>query len=126
MRVLGVDPGLTRCGIGVVEGAPGRQLRMIDVDVLRTPSSMPTPERLLVLQTDIDAWVRRYHPDAVAIERVFADVNVASVMGTALARTKVGTLVAALARRSVPNCSMAIVTITAQNPAANPSHAQIA
>jgi len=85
MRVLGVDPGLTRCGIGVVEGAPGRQLRMIDVDVLRTPSSMPTPERLLALQTDIDAWVRRYHPDAVAIERVFADVNVASVMGTAQA-----------------------------------------
>ena len=85
MRVLGVDPGLTRCGIGVVEGAPGRQLRMIDVDVLRTPSSMPTPERLLALQTDIDAWVRRYHPDAVAIERVFADDNVASVMGTAQA-----------------------------------------
>ena len=85
MRVLGVDPGLTRCGIGVVDGAPGRQLRMVDVDVLRTPSSMPTPERLLALQTDIDAWVRRYHPDAVAIERVFADVNVASVMGTAQA-----------------------------------------
>jgi crossover junction endodeoxyribonuclease RuvC len=85
VRVLGVDPGLTRCGIGVVEGAPGRPLTMVDVDVLRTLTSVPTPERLLSLQADIDSWVRRYHPDAVAIERVFADVNVASVMGTAQA-----------------------------------------
>ena len=85
VRVLGVDPGLTRCGIGVVEGAPGRPLTMVDVDVLRTLTSVPTPERLLSLQADIDSWVRRYHPDAVAIERVFADVNVSSVMGTAQA-----------------------------------------
>ena len=85
VRVLGIDPGLTRCGIGVVEGAPGRQLRMVDVDVFRTPTSLPTPERLLSLQADIDSWVRRYRPDAVAIERVFADVNVSSVMGTAQA-----------------------------------------
>ncbi len=85
MRVLGVDPGLTRCGIGVVEGDPGRSLRMVDVDVFRTSASLPTAERLLSLQADMDAWVRRYRPDAVAIERVFADVNVASVMGTAQA-----------------------------------------
>ncbi|HEU4998527.1 MAG TPA: crossover junction endodeoxyribonuclease RuvC [Lapillicoccus sp.] len=85
MRVLGVDPGLTRCGIGVVEGAPGRPLRMVDVDVFRTATSLPTAERLLSLQTDIDQWVRRYHPDAVAIERVFADVNMSTVMGTAQA-----------------------------------------
>jgi crossover junction endodeoxyribonuclease RuvC len=85
VRVLGVDPGLTRCGIGVVEGAPGRPLQMVDVDVLRTPTSMATPDRLLSLLADLDAWVRRYHPDAVAVERVFADVNVASVMGTAQA-----------------------------------------
>ncbi len=85
MRVLGVDPGLTRCGIGVVEGDPGRSLRMVDVDVFRTPASLPTAERLLSLQADMDSWVRRYRPDSVAIERVFADVNVASVMGTAQA-----------------------------------------
>ena len=75
VRVLGVDPGLTRCGIGVVEGTPGRQLRMVDVDVFRTSASLPTAERLLSLQKDIDAWVRRYHPDEIAIERVFADVS---------------------------------------------------
>ena len=58
---------------------------MVDVDVFRTPTSLPTPERLLSLQADLDTWVRRYRPDAIAIERVFADVNVSSVMGTAQA-----------------------------------------
>src|ERR1700710_1631024 len=47
VRVLGVDPGLTRCGIGVVDGAPGRQLQLVHVEVVRTPSDAPVPERLL-------------------------------------------------------------------------------
>jgi crossover junction endodeoxyribonuclease RuvC len=85
MRVLGVDPGLTRCGIGVVEGSPGRPVRMVEVGVLRTPPGLGTPARLLALQAEMEAWVSRHQPDAVAIERVFADVNVASVMGTAQA-----------------------------------------
>ena len=85
MRVLGVDPGLTRCGIGVVEGSAGRPIRMVEVAVIRTPPSMVTPMRLLALQTEMDAWMSRHRPDAVAVERVFADVNVASVMGTAQA-----------------------------------------
>jgi len=85
MRVLGVDPGLTRCGLGVVEGSAGRPARMVEVGVVRTPPTMPTPLRLLALQTEMDAWMTRHRPDAVAVERVFADVNVASVMGTAQA-----------------------------------------
>lgn len=85
MRVLGVDPGLTRCGIGVVEGSPGRAVRMVEVGVLRTSPALGTPARLVALQAEIEAWVSRHRPDAVAIERVFADVNVASVMGTAQA-----------------------------------------
>ncbi|WP_295694916.1 crossover junction endodeoxyribonuclease RuvC [Lapillicoccus sp.] len=85
MRVLGVDPGLTRCGVGVVDGDLGRPLTMVEVGVIRTASSLPTPERLLLLQTELEDWVARHRPDVVAIERVFADVNVASVMGTAQA-----------------------------------------
>ena len=38
VRVLGVDPGMTRCGIGVVDGAPGRVLSLVHVDVVRTPA----------------------------------------------------------------------------------------
>ena len=85
VRVLGVDPGLTRCGIGVIDGDLGRPLTMVEVGVIRTATSLPTPERLLLLQTEMGDWVTRHRPDVVAIERVFADVNVASVMGTAQA-----------------------------------------
>ncbi len=84
MRVLGVDPGLTRCGLGVVEGQVGR-VRLVAVGVVRTPPSEGPGERLLYLQTELDAWLDRFQPDAIAVERVFADVNVASVMGTAQA-----------------------------------------
>ena len=95
MRVLGVDPGLTRCGIGVVDGDLGRTLRMVDVTVVRTPSSETTPRRLLALEREVEALVSRHRPDAIAVERVFADVNVLSVMGTAQA-SAVAMLVACL------------------------------
>ena len=82
MRVLGVDPGLTRCGIGVVEGGRGRQVRLVAVGVVRSPATEPTAQRLLYLQTELDTWLDRFQPDAIAVEQVFADVNVASVMHT--------------------------------------------
>ncbi|MGV1008529.1 MAG: crossover junction endodeoxyribonuclease RuvC [Dermatophilaceae bacterium] len=84
-RVLGVDPGLTRCGVGVVDGEPGRTLRLVDVQVLRTPAHQATSDRLRALHTELHRWVSVHQPDAVAVERVFADVNVMSVMGTAQA-----------------------------------------
>lgn len=83
VRVLGVDPGLTRCGIGVVEGGRGRQVRLVAVGVVRTPPSEPTPGRLVYLQDELERWLDRFEPDEVALEQVFADVNVASVMTTA-------------------------------------------
>lgn len=82
MRVLGVDPGLTRCGLGVVEGNAGRA-RMIAVGVVRTPSDAEPGERLAYLENQLAEWLRRFSPDVVAVERVFADANVASVMTTA-------------------------------------------
>ena len=62
MRVLGVDPGLTRCGLGVVDGGLGRPPRMVAVGVIRTPSGDATAERLLTVQTEIDEWIARYQP----------------------------------------------------------------
>jgi crossover junction endodeoxyribonuclease RuvC len=85
MRVLGIDPGLTRCGVGVVEGEVGRQLRLVDVGVIRTSSSLPVPERLVSIERGIEAWIEEHRPDAVAIERVFARSDVSTVMGTAQA-----------------------------------------
>ena len=85
MRVLGVDPGLTRCGVGIVEGAPGRPCRMIGVHVVRTGPDAPLPERLLHLDTALSQLVAQYSPDSLAVERVFSQHNVASVIGTAQA-----------------------------------------
>jgi crossover junction endodeoxyribonuclease RuvC len=85
MRVLGVDPGLTRCGIGIVEGVAGRQLDMISTDVVRTPADDPIGLRLLAIEQRIEEWITSYQPSAVAVERVFSQHNVATVMGTAQA-----------------------------------------
>ena len=98
MRVLGVDPGVTRCGLGVVDGRPGRAV-MVAVGVVRTPSGADPGERLVYLESEVDGWLERYAPDVVAVERVFADVNVASVMTTAHA-TAVALLTAT--KRGIP------------------------
>lgn len=96
MRVLGVDPGLTRCGLGVVDGAPGRTLVLIEVGVVATPSTDDVSVRLLALETALTSWVALHRPDAVAVERVFSQHNVRTVMGTAQAGA-VALLVAARA-----------------------------
>jgi crossover junction endodeoxyribonuclease RuvC len=85
MRVLGVDPGLTRCGLGVIDGTPGGRLDLVAVEVVRTPTAAPLGERLLAVETAVDTWVRKYAPDTVAVERVFSQHNVRTVMGTAQA-----------------------------------------
>jgi crossover junction endodeoxyribonuclease RuvC len=99
MRVLGVDPGLTRCGLGVIEGEPGRSLRLISTDVVRTPAAEAIGARLLALEIEIDRWLVRYQPDAVAVERVFSQHNVRTVMGTAQAGA---VAIVCAARRGVP------------------------
>lgn len=85
MRVLGVDPGLTRCGIGVVEGAPGRALTLVHVEVVRTPADAPIAERLLAVADAVRLALETFRPDQVAVERVFSQHNVRTVMGTAQA-----------------------------------------
>jgi len=85
VRVLGVDPGLTRCGLGVVDGMPGRPPVLVGAGVVRTPAAADIAARLLALDADIDRWLADYRPDAVAVERVFSQHNVRTVMGTAQA-----------------------------------------
>jgi len=99
VRVLGVDPGLTRCGLGVVEGDPGRPLHMVAVGHVRTSPDADIAQRLLALEATIDAWVELHRPDVVAVERVFAQHNVRTVMGTAQAS---GVAILAAARRGIP------------------------
>ncbi|MGI9008710.1 MAG: crossover junction endodeoxyribonuclease RuvC [Streptosporangiaceae bacterium] len=85
MRVLGVDPGLTRCGLGVVDGGQGVRLQLVGTTVVSTPAGAEIGSRLLAIEEGIDAWLREYRPDAVAVERVFSQHNVRTVMGTAQA-----------------------------------------
>ena len=94
VRVLGVDPGLTRCGLGVVEGSVGRPLTMVDVSVVRTPADLDLSRRLLRLEEALDEAVRQHRPEVMAVERVFSQHNVSTVMGTAQA-SGVAMLVAA-------------------------------
>ena len=99
MRVLGIDPGLTRCGVGVVEGSVGRPLQLIDVNVVKTSSALPVWERLVTIEKALDAWIEEHRPDAVAIERIFARSDVSTIMGTAQAS---GLAMVVAARRGIP------------------------
>lgn len=99
MRVLGVDPGLTRCGLGVVEGVAGRPPTLVAVQVIRTAATDDLGTRLVALEQAVEQWLDRYAPDAVAVERVFAQANVRTVMGTAQAGA---VAVVCAARRGVP------------------------
>lgn len=99
MRVLGVDPGLTRLGVGVVDGGAGKPPRMVHVDVLRTPPDWSIERRLLYLSEAIEDAMDVHRPDVVAIERVFSQQNVRTVMGTAQAA---GIVALAAARRRLP------------------------
>lgn len=99
MRVLGVDPGMTRCGVGVIEGAPGRALTLVHVDVLRTGADAPVAGRLLHLADALAELVAAHRPDVVAVERVFSQHNVRTVMGTAQVA---GLAIVAAARLGIP------------------------
>jgi len=85
MRVLGVDPGLTRCGVAVVEGAPGRTLVANFIGVIRTSPAEAIHVRLAELERGLLALVHEHEPEVIAIERVFSQHNVRSAMGTAQA-----------------------------------------
>jgi crossover junction endodeoxyribonuclease RuvC len=99
VRVLGVDPGMTRCGIGVVDGAPGRPLTLVHVEVVRTPADGEIGARLLAQADAIGAAIAAHRPDVVAVERVFSQHNVRTVMGTAQVA---GLAIVAATRAGVP------------------------
>ena len=80
MRVLGVDPGLSRCGVGVVEG-PGHRPKAVRAGVVMTPPSAEIGARLHQLHSEMTALIAQAQPDVIAIERVFFNNNVRTAMG---------------------------------------------
>lgn len=99
MRVLGVDPGLTRCGFGVVDGTPGAPLTTAGHGVIRTPAGADIGARLAAVAAAIELEIARHRPDVVAVERVFSQLNVRTVMGTAQAA---GVAILVATRAGVP------------------------
>ncbi len=99
LRVLGIDPGLTRCGVGIVDVEPNRTARLVEVLVIRTPATMPLEERLLTVGDGIAELLDLHKPQVVAIERVFAQHNLKTVMGTAQVS---GVALHAAAKRGLP------------------------
>ena len=96
---MGVDPGLTRCGVGVITQLSVKELSLKDVGVILTPTDAPLEQRLLLLEQEIEHWINRNKPDVIAVERVFAQHNVRTVMGTGQAA---GFALLIAARRGIP------------------------
>lgn len=96
---MGVDPGLTRCGLALVETGSGRSVTALDVDVCHTSPQASLQDRLSKIAAEVEHWLDSHRPDVVAVEQVFAQHNVRTVMGVA----QVSGVVALLsAKRSIP------------------------
>jgi crossover junction endodeoxyribonuclease RuvC len=85
LRILGVDPGLTRCGVGIIDARADRSVSLVSVSVIQTPKDMPVPERLLLIREGLVRLIDEFAPERIAVERVFSQLNVRTVMGTAQA-----------------------------------------
>ena len=99
MRVLGVDPGLTRCGMGTVDAGGARRVSLVDMRVVRSPAELAPHKRLLIIADGLQKVIDAFKPDVVAVERVFAQSNVRSVTGTAQVA---GVVMLAAARAGLP------------------------
>ena len=97
--IMGIDPGLTRCGVGIISQKSLRELSLQEVGVILTPIDAPLEHRLLLIEREIESWIERNKPDVVAVERVFAQHNVRTVMGTGQAA---GIALLIAARRGIP------------------------
>lgn len=80
MIVLGIDPGLTRCGYAVISIDGSRSPRALALGVIRTRPTTPLPTRLAELRAELAALIGQYRPDAVAVEQVFFQTNVRTAM----------------------------------------------
>ena len=99
MRILGIDPGMTRCGVGVIDVDSARRLTLVSVHVITTPSGDPLAQRLMTLNEGIRAALEQFQPERFALERVFSQLNVRTVMSVAQVS---GLAIVAAAERGIP------------------------
>jgi crossover junction endodeoxyribonuclease RuvC len=96
--VLGIDPGLSRCGYGVVARSGG-EVRALGCGVIRTPPGDSLPERLLALDDDLRSLIGETRPSAVAVERVLFQANARTAMSVGQAS---GLALVIAARAGIP------------------------
>jgi crossover junction endodeoxyribonuclease RuvC len=101
MFVLGIDPGVSRCGYGCVEGGAAGRTRVVAVGVLTTPTSAPLPNRMAELDTELRGLIGQLRPNVVAVERVFFQVNARTAMSVGQAS---GLALAVAARAGIAVC----------------------
>jgi crossover junction endodeoxyribonuclease RuvC len=99
-RVLGIDPGLTRCGYAVVDGRGPGTATAVALGVIRTPAGDDVPSRLAALRRELAALIADYRPEVVAVEQVFFQVNVRTAMSVGQASGL------ALAEASAAGCTV--------------------
>jgi crossover junction endodeoxyribonuclease RuvC len=97
--VLGIDPGVSRCGYGAVVRGAGGSLVAASFGVIHTELEAELPERLAVLQRELDGLVRDLRPCALAVERVLFQVNTRTAMSVGQAS---GLALAVAGRTGVP------------------------
>ena len=97
--IIGIDPGVSRCGYGVVARHSGGRFEAIAYGVITTSPSEPMPERLLLIATELDALVAEYKPSGIAVERVLFQNNARTAMSVGQAN---GLALVAAARHAVP------------------------
>jgi len=85
MIILGFDPGLATLGFGVIT-TDGHHHQIIEYGIISTPPKVCTPQRLHMLQTDVDTVITRFRPDAIAVEELFFNTNVTTAINVAQAR----------------------------------------
>lgn len=83
IRVLGIDPGLTRCGVGLIEQGKGRAVSLLHVETLRSDSDLELSQRIALIGDAIERLIVEFKPASIALERVFAQANLRTVMGIA-------------------------------------------
>lgn len=110
LRVLGVDPGLTRCGVGVLDGPPSRP-SLVDVEVIRTDNDRSVAVRLAALHGGLRDAIAEHRPDVVACERVLFSANARTAMAVGQA-AGIALLTAAQAGVEVVNYSPNDVKLT--------------
>ena len=98
MKILGVDPGLATVGFGCIE-TNGRNHRLVDGGVIKTPAKQPDPSRLKLIYDDFTKVVSSTNPEIASVERLFFARNVTTAMAVSQAR---GVLLLVLQEAGIP------------------------